>query len=62
MNNEIKILEAVPEDAEGTVNVYYKTWLDTYPNEEFGVTREDDILVTKSGARMPEMDMVIKAS
>lgn len=41
MNDEIKILDSVPEDAEGTINVYYKTWLDTYPNEKLDITRED---------------------
>ncbi len=37
----IKISEAVPEDARGITNVLYKAWLVTYPNEEAGVTRED---------------------
>jgi ribosomal protein S18 acetylase RimI-like enzyme len=39
--NEVKILDAVPEDALGIMNVYYKTWLTTYPNEKVGVTVED---------------------
>ena len=38
---EIKIIDAVPEDAQGITNVFYKTWLATYPNKEKGVTVED---------------------
>ena len=37
----IEINKAKPEDAEEINNVYYKTWLDTYPNEEIGITVED---------------------
>lgn len=42
-NNEksIRILKAVPEDALGITTVLYKTWLDTYPNAEIGITKED---------------------
>jgi ribosomal protein S18 acetylase RimI-like enzyme len=29
------------EDALGTIEVQYKTWLETYPNEKVGITRED---------------------
>ncbi len=39
--NSIKIVEAIPEDAKGITTVLYKTWLDTYPNEEIGITKED---------------------
>jgi ribosomal protein S18 acetylase RimI-like enzyme len=38
---EIKILDAIPEDAEGITNVLYKAWLATYPNKEVGLTVED---------------------
>lgn len=38
---EIKITNAIPEDAWGITNVLYKTWLATYQNEEFGITKED---------------------
>jgi ribosomal protein S18 acetylase RimI-like enzyme len=38
---EIKILDAVPDDALGITTVFYKAWLATYPNEEKGVTVED---------------------
>ncbi len=41
MNSDITIQKAIPEDAQEIGEVYYKTWLDTYPNEEFGVTKED---------------------
>lgn len=37
----IEILRQAPVDVEGATNVYYKTWLATYPNEDSGVTRED---------------------
>src|SRR3989344_3200491 len=38
---EVKILDAVPDDALGITNVFYKAWLATYPNKEKGVTVED---------------------
>ena len=38
---EIKILDAIPDDALGITNVFYKAWLATYPNKEKGVTVED---------------------
>jgi ribosomal protein S18 acetylase RimI-like enzyme len=31
---------ATPADAEGLVNVHGKAWIDTYPNEELGITPE----------------------
>ena len=37
----IKIVFPKPEDAEGIQNVFYKSWLDTYPNEEIGITIDD---------------------
>lgn len=37
----IEIFEATPEDAEGIVQVQHRAWLDTYPNEEYGIKRED---------------------
>jgi len=37
----IEITQAKPEDAPGAQQVFYQTWLSTYPNEEFGVTVED---------------------
>ena len=39
--NSIKIVEATPEDAKGIVSLLYKTWLNTYPNKEIGITKED---------------------
>lgn len=36
----IQIAEAKSEDALGITTVLYKTWLETYPNEELGITRE----------------------
>ena len=37
----IEIFEATPEDAAGIIAVQKETWLDTYPNEEYGITKED---------------------
>lgn len=31
----------LPEDVEGATTVLYKTWLETYPNERLGITKED---------------------
>lgn len=41
MKEEIKIIDAISEDAWGITNVFYKTWLATYPNKEKGITAED---------------------
>ena len=38
---EISIVPATPEDARGVAEVFYKTWLATYPNEEAGITTDD---------------------
>lgn len=38
---EIFIVPANPEDVKGMQEVFYKTWLDTYPNEEIGITVDD---------------------
>ncbi len=55
MTEEIKIIDAVPEDGLGITNVFYKTWLATYPNKEKGVTvgdieysKKDDFLHKRS--------------
>lgn len=37
----ITIGAITPNDVEGVKKVYYESWLDTYPNEKAGVTRED---------------------
>lgn len=37
----IEILEAKPQDARAIDDLLKKTWLDTYPNEEAGITKED---------------------
>ena len=41
LDGEIIIEKAHPDDAEQIQNVFYKTWLATYPNSEAGVTVED---------------------
>lgn len=38
---EIKITPPVVEDAQGIMECVYKSWLDTYPNEEIGITKDD---------------------
>lgn len=40
MNNP-KILKAKPEDVEGIYQVRKITWLDTYPNEDFGIAKKE---------------------
>jgi len=37
----IEIMEAVQVDVPGIEEVLYRTWLATYPNEEFGITIDD---------------------
>ncbi|MBP7831755.1 MAG: GNAT family N-acetyltransferase [Candidatus Pacebacteria bacterium] len=37
----ITITTPQPEDALGMITVLYKTWLNTYPNAEHGITPED---------------------
>jgi ribosomal protein S18 acetylase RimI-like enzyme len=39
--NEITIRLARSEDARALQEVYYKSWLKTYPNEKYGITTED---------------------
>ena len=39
--NDYKIRRIIPDDYLGLHNVYFLTWLDTYPNEEFNITVED---------------------
>jgi len=41
MKSQIRILKTKPEDAKSTAEVYYKTWLDTYPNKKYKITVED---------------------
>jgi len=37
---EIKIRDIRPEDILQTTRLYHDTWIDTYPNEKLGITRE----------------------
>ncbi len=37
----IKIVPATPDDVRGIQEVFHKTWLATYPNEEARITRDD---------------------
>ena len=41
MDHEMKITDAVPQDARAITNVLHKTWVATYPNKELGITVED---------------------
>ncbi|MGM0482899.1 MAG: GNAT family N-acetyltransferase [Patescibacteria group bacterium] len=38
---EIRIDRSTPEDARGITEVFYRAWLNTYPNEEHGITVDD---------------------
>lgn len=44
----ITVEKAKPEDAEAIVDLLRKTWLDTYPNQEAGIT-EADIRIRTDG-------------
>jgi ribosomal protein S18 acetylase RimI-like enzyme len=37
----IRIMDATPEDHDSIRQVQRQTWIATYPNEEFGITKED---------------------
>jgi ribosomal protein S18 acetylase RimI-like enzyme len=37
----VKIEEALPEDALDIIAVQKVTWIDTYPNEQYGITAQD---------------------
>lgn len=39
--SNISIEKSKPEDVKDINNILYQTWIDTYPNEELGVTVED---------------------
>ncbi len=56
MNESIVIELATPEDAESVNTVLRQTWLDTYPNEEAGITTEDIRLRVegRNGERIPQ--------
>jgi ribosomal protein S18 acetylase RimI-like enzyme len=41
MKEDIRIVDPTAEDAKGSIDVQYKAWLATYPNEKVGVTIED---------------------
>lgn len=41
MENNISITVATPDDVVDIQEVFYKTWLATYPNEEAGITVDD---------------------
>ncbi len=40
-SHEIFVSRAKPEDARGMQEVFYKTWLNTYPNVENGISVDD---------------------
>jgi ribosomal protein S18 acetylase RimI-like enzyme len=41
MNKPITITTPIATDIEGIQEVFYSSWLDTYPNTEAGITKED---------------------
>ncbi len=43
-----EIRKATPDDVLGLHHVYFVTWLDTYPNQEFNITKEDIIFKYES--------------
>jgi len=49
----ITIQDAIPEDVVENSEVFYRCWLDTYPNKEYGISKEDIEDFFKNG-RTPE--------
>lgn len=41
MGEKIKIVNSIPSDVFEIRNVQKITWLNTYPNKELGITKED---------------------
>lgn len=39
----IEVIDTIPEDVYGIRDVQKETWIDTYPNPELGISREDII-------------------
>jgi len=39
--DDIRIVDAIPQDVFGIRNVQKVTWINTYPNSELGITRKD---------------------
>lgn len=70
----IRIVDSTPQDVFGIRNVQRITWIDTYPNLELGITKEDVGFVKTgksvhskgvdplpSGKIIPEIEMVKKS-
>jgi ribosomal protein S18 acetylase RimI-like enzyme len=41
MSNKVKILKTKPEDVKQLADVYYRTWLTTYPNKKYKIRASD---------------------
>ena len=41
MNKKTRVLKANPEDVKQLTNLFYVTWLDTYPNRKYRITASD---------------------
>lgn len=54
-HSRVTVEKAVPEDADAVSELLRVTWLDTYPNIEAGITKEDIRLRTEgeNGERIP---------
>ncbi len=49
-------LPTVPNDVPQIIDVYYSAWLETYVNEEIGITRDDIEAFFKDQAEQSEID------
>lgn len=64
MLENIKIVKPELKDALGTIEVQYKAWLSTYPNEKLGITVDDIEHRYKdafSGERLKKREKIISA-
>ncbi len=52
----INIREVKSEDVESVENVFYKTWLKTYPNKELGITENDIHEIFKNSFTLESLD------
>lgn len=58
--SEIEILEATTDDVDGIFNVRKTTWLGTYPNAEFGITRKAVLSMVDHPGTMEQLNSEVE--
>lgn len=58
--SSMKIRRALPEDAEQIQRLMQKVWLDTYPSEEFGITKESIAKFVKDWDSRKQVQLMYK--